>query len=207
MESRAFQRFGAAAAIAVAAGGILYSIFFVISLQTRNRAVVATGHTLLLVGGVLASAVLVAVYDRIRHVDPPFALWGLLLGVVGAIGSAVHGGFDLANRFHRPEAFRDVTWDIPNYVDPRGLLTFGLSGLGVLILSWLITRGATLPVRLGQLGMVAGVLLVLIYLGRLIILDPENPFLLTVAVLSGVIVNPLWFGWLGMTLRRSLQPA
>jgi hypothetical protein len=64
-----------------------------------------------------------------------------------------------------------------------------------------------LPPRLGQLGILGGVLLVLTYLGRLIILNPKNPFLLSVAVLSGVIVNPLWFGWLGMTLRRSSTAA
>jgi hypothetical protein len=51
--------------------------------------------------------------------------------------------------------------------------------------------------------MVAGGLLILIYLGRLIIFDPSNPVLLTAAVLGGLVVNPAWYVWLGIALRRA----
>jgi hypothetical protein len=34
--------------------------------------------------------------DGVREVDPMFALWGLIIGVAGAIGSVLHGGLDLA---------------------------------------------------------------------------------------------------------------
>jgi len=39
-----------------------------------------------------------------------------------------------------------------------------------------------------------------LYLGRLIILDAKNPLIVVVAVVSGFIVNPLWYVWLGGVL-------
>jgi hypothetical protein len=34
----------------------------------------------------------------------------------------------------------------------------------------------------------------------LIILDPKNPIVLVDALLSGFIVNPVWYVWLGIVL-------
>ena len=46
----------------------------------------------------------------------------------------------------------------------------------------------------------AGALLVVIYLGRLIILDPANPLVLGPAAISGLVVGPAWYAWLGWLL-------
>jgi hypothetical protein len=66
----------------------------------------------LLATGLLATAVFVGVYELTRHTEPSFALFALLLGLAGGIGSALHGGYDLAALLH-----------------PRGLLTFGATGI------------------------------------------------------------------------------
>lgn len=58
------------------------------------------------------------------------------------------------------------------------------------------------PRGLAYLGYVSGVLLVLIYLGRLIILSASNPLVLGPAAIEGFIVNPAWYIWLGFALRR-----
>ncbi len=50
--------------------------------------------------------------------------------------------------------------------------------------------------------MVAAVLLVLTYLGRLVILTPTNPLVAGPAALVGLVVNPVWYIWLGRELRR-----
>ena len=52
---------------------------------------------------------------------------------------------------------------------------------------------------------VAGALLVYVYIGRLTILDPKSGALLPFAVLSGFVVNPLWYAWLGNALLRSAR--
>ncbi|HEX5948356.1 MAG TPA: hypothetical protein VFZ45_02200 [Actinomycetota bacterium] len=196
-----FQRFAGTSAFAVAAGGIAYAVAFVVAVKTDPGAAETIAALLLLVGGLLGSAVLAGLYQRIRGAEPGFALWGLLLGAVGVIGSAIHGGFDLALQVH--PAF-DVP-GIPNEVDPRGLLTFGVTGLGVLVLSWVIRQGSGLPPALGTLGMALGVLLVGIFVARLFILDTNNLFLLALAGVTGAVVHPVWFVWLGRSLRQGTE--
>jgi hypothetical protein len=196
--SKTFERFAGTSALVVGVGGLAYSLAFVLALRTGSRTAVTSAALFLLLGGLLTTPVLVALHQRLRVVDEGFAGWGLLLGVVGALGSAIHGGFDLAKIIGPPT----LPTEIPNPIDPRGLLTFGLTGLAVLTFAALIRRGGGLPRGLGWLGAAAGALLILVYLGRLLIYDPTNPALLGAAALLGFVVNPTWFIWLGLALRR-----
>ncbi len=198
IDDRAFERFAGACAFVVGLGGLAYAIVFVTLLRGSGQAANAASAGLLLVGGLLSTAVLVAVYGRLRPSSGPFALWALLLGSVAAIGSAVHGGYDLANVINRPQ----IGLSIPNPVDPRGLLTFGVTAIAVFVLAWLILRSGAFPKRLAYVGLAAGVLLLVIYVGRLTIVDPESPVLLVAALLAGFVVHPLWYVWLGLELRR-----
>jgi hypothetical protein len=192
-QGRSFERSAGYAAVAVGIIGFLYSMSFVIEL------VQALQWPLLLLGGVLSIHALAAVYRRVRDVDPGYALVGFLFGFSGALGAAVHGGWQLAIILQRPAT---PLGDLPNPVDPRGLLTFGFAGIGLLVLSRLIRRGAAFPGGLGQLGYLSGALLLLIYLARLIVFDISSPILALPAALEGFVVNPLWYVWLGMTLLR-----
>ncbi len=196
--SAGYRRFVSLAAYLVAIGGVAYSILFVISVKGGSEAAGTASWTLLLIGGILSSAVLVGLYQLLRETDAGFAMWGLLLGFVGAAGSVIHGGFELAQVIPN-----EVPVTLPgNPVDPRGLLTFGLAGAGLVVLSMLIRRSPVLPSGLGSLGVALGVLLVLVYLGRLFIVDPNEPVLLGAAALAGVVAHPAFFVWLGRTLRR-----
>src|SRR5215210_2061958 len=107
-----------------------------------------------MLGGLLSTAVLAAVYGRLRETDAAFALWGFLLGIAGALGSAVHGGYDLANSINPPPSISDL----PNPVDPRGLLTFGVAGAALFIVAWLILRGGQFSKALGYLAYLSAVL-------------------------------------------------
>lgn len=200
MREGSFERFAGACAILAGAGVFLYSIAFVVVARTVPDLGAALAALFLAGGGILTSAVLVAVYGRLREADPPFALWAILLGFAGAIGSAIHGAYDLANVLHPPAA---VAADLPSQIDPRGLLTFGVAGLAVLVVGWLIVaRDGRFPVRLGYLGLLFGVLLVLTFLGRLVVLDPTSPLVLVPAGLAGFIAGPLWYLWIGLELLR-----
>ena len=197
--SRSFERSAGATAIVVGIGGLLYSIAFVIV----SRAAPETGKFLsslfLFLGGVLVIQVMAALYRRLREVDAGFALVGFMFGFAGAVGSAIHGAYDLATVLHAPTT---APTDFPNAVDPRGVLTFGFAGLAIIVISRLIQRGGGLPGGLALLGYLSGILLVVIYLGRLIVLDPASPLLLGPAALEGFIVNPVWYVWLGLSLWR-----
>ena len=81
------------------------------------------------------------------------------MSVTGALGSAIHGGYDLALALHPVPSMAAF----PNPIDPRGLLNFGVAGLGVALLARLIVRGHRFLPRLGYLGYVAAILLLILY--------------------------------------------
>lgn len=187
-----FERLSALCAILAAAVGLLYAVAFIV---LRNS--LLSGLALML-GGLLTTAVMVALYERLRQADPAFALWALLLGTVGTLGTALHGGYDLANALQPP----DVLPSLPSEVDPRGLSTFGLTGLAIVAIAWLIGRSGQFPRGLGYLGYLLAILTFTLYLGRLIVLDPANPAIAVPALLTGFVVNPAWYAWLGVVLWR-----
>ncbi len=200
--SGSFERSAGYTAVVVGVVGFLYAVSFVVISRNAPALGASLAALFLLVGGVLTIQALAAVYRRLREVDPGFALVGFLFGFAGAVGAAVHGSWDLANITHPASA---TLGDLPYPADPRGLLTFGFAGIGILVLSRLVQRGGAFPRRLAWLGYLSGVLLVLIYLGRLIVLDASSPLLLVPAALEGFIVNPVWYVWIGLALLRGAR--
>lgn len=190
-----FERFAGLSAILAGIVGLLYSISFVV---LKNDLLIAL---FLMLGGLFSSAALVAVYNRLKETDATFALWALLLSIASAFGALLHGGYDLANAINPPTANAALA-SLPSSVDPRGLLTFGVASLGVFGIAWLMGRSRQFPRGLSYWGYLLAVLLVVLYLGRLIILDPKNPLVAVDALLSGFVVNPVWYLWLGMVLWR-----
>src|SRR5690348_6629084 len=91
-----FEKFAGWCALAAGGSGFLYSIAFIILKDAGISAF------FLMLGGLLATPVLLAVYERLRETDASFARWGLLLGLAAAIGSLIHGGYDLANAINPP---------------------------------------------------------------------------------------------------------
>jgi hypothetical protein len=196
--SLSFTKFGGLLGILAGVAGLLYLVFFV---ALKNPAALPAALSLLLVG-IFASATLVALYQLLREVDEGFALWGLLLGIGGAGGAAVHSAFDIASNLHPPT----TPFDYASPIDPRGFLTFAIAGLAALVLSWLIVRGTTLPRALGYLGIVSGLLLILLYIAYMVILDATNPLVVVLILLSGVI-QPVWYLWLGWSLWQAPAPS
>ena len=195
MHYTAFERFAGVCALLVGIIDLLYGIAFVI-LQN-----ILLSGLFLMLGGLLSTVALLALYYRLREANAAFALLVLLLGITGALGSAIHGGYDLANAIH-PLSSAPAA-ELPNPVDPRGLLTFGLAGVALLIGGWLIVRGGVqLPKGLGYLALLAAGLLVVLYVGRLVIFDPRSPLIVVPALLSGFLVNPALYLWLGVIFLR-----
>jgi hypothetical protein len=199
--SASFARLGGYAAIFAAVGSLLYSVAFVI---LKNVVVYSVA---LAVGGIVTTAILTAIYFRVRETDAAFSLWALLLGVVAALGSAAHGMFDLATAL--TPGLIASTQNAPSQIDARGFLTFGLSGLALFIFSLLIVRGGRLPRGLGYLGVVLGLLLVEIFLARLIVIDTTTTLGLAAivgpAAIAGLLLNPIFNLWLGISLLRGAR--
>ena len=188
-----FERFAGRAAVMASISGFLYSVAFIV-LQSN-----VLSALFLLLGGLFSIAALTALYQHLRGTDSGFALLGLLFTLSAALGSAIHGGYDLANALHPPAA---INLDLPNPIDPRGFLTFGVAGLGLFLLSGLLSQNTGFPKGLAYIGYLSAILMVILYLGRLIILQATSLVIVIPALLEGFLVNPLWYLWLGRILMR-----
>ena len=193
MKTNSFSSLAGWAAFFAAASGLLYAVSFVV---LKN----ATWSALfLLLGGLGAVVAWIGLYERFRDLEPPYALLALLLSLAAALGSLIHGGYDLSNALHPPAS---LPTDLPSQIDPRGLLTFGVSALGTFFFSRLALQDQHFPRGLAYLGFASAILLAIIYLGRLIILDANSLLILAPAALEGFLLNPIWFIWLGIVFLR-----
>lgn len=175
---------------------LAYAYYFVIARDNLLSALFLT------LGGLFAVKVFTALYQMLKEADQGFATTVLVLGVAGALGTMVHGGYDLANAINPPMM---ANLDLPSQVDPRGLMAFGITGLAILKASWTMGKSNKFPKNLSLLGIVSGILLMVIYLGRLIVLDPTSPVLKYPILIEGFIVNPLWYLWLGWIFQKKLK--
>lgn len=188
-----FQRLAGVDAILTAIFGLLYALSFIV---LKNDLLSAL---FLLLSGLLATTPLVALYFHLRQEDHALALWGLLFAIAGVLGSAIHAGYDLSNAIHPPA---NLNTDLPNPVDPRGLMTFGVAAVGIFTFAWLMVRSGIFSRGLGYLGLLSAILMLLLYIGRLVILNAANPVIAIPALLEGFLVSPIWYLWLGLLLLR-----
>lgn len=202
MSSLSFEKYAGLKAILAGISGFLYAVAFIIISRSNPALGGRLSALFLLLAGFLTLAPLGALYLRFKDKEAGFALVALLFGVAGAVGMAIHGGYDLANAINPAAASAAALAGLPSQVDPRGLLTFGASGLALFLTSWLIITTGKLPRGLAYLGYVSATLSVVLYLGRLIVLNPANPAILWPALLNGFVANPVWYIWLGVALWR-----
>ena len=187
--SSEYERFAGWLSILAGIAGLGYAVAFVVLKDA------GLSGLFLLLAPLLATAGLVAVFDRVRSVDSGFAILALGLGVVGSLAASTHGAYDLANVLHPPA----LESDLPSAIDPRGFATFGLTGVAVAILAWLAGRTPGLPGWVRPLGLLLGVVLIITWLARLIVLDATSLLVLGPALVAGVL-SPVFFLGLGAWL-------
>jgi hypothetical protein len=205
MKTTSFDKFAGFCAILAGIAIFLYSLAFVVIARSAPSLGAQLSSLFLLLNGLLITAPLIAIYDRLRETDTSFALWALILGMGGAFGAAVHGGYDLANTLNSPVGLSPELATLPSQLDPRGLLTFGVSGIAIFVVAWLMGRAKSFPNGLRYLGFLLAVLLCWLYVGRLLIVDPTHPLLVAPILLTGFVVNPAWYLWLGAILQRGAE--
>lgn len=193
MNNKDFTRMSAYTSVAAGIFALLYAYCFLID---KN---VMLSSLFLLLLGLSALEVMVALFGRLRDVNEDFARLVMILGVIGAVGMSIHGGYDLANAINKPSV---LNADLPNQVDPRGLLAFGFTGLAIIKASWLMGKSKKFPEGLPFLGALSGVLFLIIYLARLTVLDPANPVLLYPVLLNGFVLSPVWYFWLAKEFSK-----
>jgi hypothetical protein len=198
MASAVFDRTASRMAYLSAAIALAYSLSFGYYVQEGDRWAQYTSSGLLMAGGLIGLPVLVAIYLRVRTVDEGFAIIALVIAAAAAIGSVLHGAHDIAV-FANPEVATGNA-DYPNFTDPRGFSTFALFGLGMIVLA-AMCRGARFPKAIPVIGALTGALTVIVYIGRVTVLDPKRWWVAIAAVGSGVIGVPLWNVLVARALR------
>jgi hypothetical protein len=198
--TRSFQRFAGWSALAAAVAGITFTVAFSVVVREGERWAKWVSAVALTGGGLVAVPVLIALYALLREREAEFAFFGVLLGTIGALATATHGAFDIAGLSKRIQP--DLS-TVPNFVDPRGFATFGLTALALLVFGITGLRTGGLDRTVARLAVLAAVLLVVLYVGRLTVLDPEANVIKATALISGLLVNPAFFA---LFARSLLQP-
>lgn len=196
--SASFERFAALGAIITGLSSLFYAVFFLLVAGALHDYLPSL---FLALGGLLATAVLTALYQRVRSTEPTFAVWAFGLGLIGQVGTAIHGVYGLASVISKAPS-GGVGTSAPNPVDPAGFLAFGLTGLSTLVFAWLIVRGGRLPRGLGYLGYLLGVLLIALFLGALLTNTSKSLFVLVPGGLASLLATPIWNFWLGAIFLR-----
>lgn len=205
MSTLSFERFAGGCTIAAGIINFLYAVAFVIVARSNPQLGGLLSSLFLLLSGLLVTTMVVALYHRLQATQAPFALYALLLGLVGTLGAAIHGGYDLGNAINPPPISSDLSASLatlPSQIDPRGLTTFGIMGIALLVFAWLMSRSEEFPKGLVYLGYLFAILFIILYLARLIIFNPANLLLLIPVLVTGFVVNPAWHIWLGVVLWR-----
>lgn len=183
-----FQQLSYLASFGAGLAALAYAYSFIV---LRDQTYYSLALMLL---GLFGLGVAVALYESLKQTEPGIAKMAVLLVLIGSFGALVHGGYDLANAINPPT---NLAADLPSQVDPRGLLTFGIAGIGLLKIGWLMQKAKEYSVYLGWVAILSGALLIWIYIARLTILNPSDPRLLYPVLAEGFIVQPLWYLWLG----------
>jgi hypothetical protein len=192
-------------AVELAAGGaalasILYTVSFGVVVRRGSGWAAWTSSLVLLTGSLLGLVVVVAVAGAIaRRGEPELAAVAGLVGAAGALGAATHAVFDLANLANPPATANDAA----SHVDPRGFATFALTGLAMLLAAWLGRRVGVLAPRLAAVGAACGLALIVIFVGRLTLLDPNSGPIAPFALAAGLVLNPLWLLGVGRAFRSA----
>jgi hypothetical protein len=185
----AFRRFAGWAALCTATIGVVYTVTFALYVREGYHWAQWASAIALTAGGLLTTPVLVGLRARLGAAEPQFAGLALVIGLVGALGATIHGAYDVAVLAKPVRA----SADLPSQIDPRGFLTFALTGVALGLFGWLALRTGALPRATGYAGIAATALLLVVYFGRLIVLDPNRDIVRIAAVVVGLVVLPAFY--------------
>jgi hypothetical protein len=160
-------------------------------------------------GAILALAVVPAVAARVGAANQGWVRWASTLALIGftvtlisnvraitlePLRAAAYVAGDASTR-----AALAASVPIRGDLDPQAWLTFGEVGFWLLVVNWLALRGQAWRRLLAYIGLVLGAGYWLAAAGFTL----RSDVLVTVAAgLAGAVLAPIWYIWLGLTLRR-----
>lgn len=190
-------------------GTILHQPARYLESLNQDATLLVANHLALGIGALLGIGVVLAVWEWIRPHAGGWMPWLSALGVLGFAVTALDN-FQIAAidpmraaDFARTDAVGRTAIAVTGSsvsIDPQMWLSFGLTGLWILAVSRIIARERLLP----ALHPVLGVLAAVSYLSIEVASAMGKPGLMMASAgVGGLVVGPIWYGWLGIILRRS----
>ena len=141
---------------------------------------------------------IVAVHWIVRPQGEAWSFFGTIVGLIASAGTISASLYYVAaTRSALLANATSVTTIAPT--DPLSVMTFALTGVWFLIANRLLWRTARIPRLLVLLGFVAVADLFVGFLGAL----AANDFItMWAAIIAGAVGGPLYWLWLGLTLRK-----
>ena len=223
MKGQTYQRFAGAAAVLVALSSLIYGLVFLFLVPAdlkdlppksliafdANPSGRQIASLMLALGGLAASAAIVAVYQRLREVNEGWALWSFILGITYSVLTTLYGVYitfllpalshlyvtNASNPAIQQAAV--AIGSIPSALDPSGFTKFFLSGLWLLITGVLMIRSRYFALALGYLALIAGVGVLLLFTG---VATNTTSLILGTGVSGAAVVGPIFWLWVGYTL-------
>ena len=86
-------------------------------------------------------------------------------------------------------------------LDPTAILGFGFVGLWFLVTNYIAMNNDSFKKELAYIGMLGGILHILVPIGTVF----NEQILVSVAAgLGGVVLGPIWYIWLGLTMQKKV---
>lgn len=159
-------------------------------------------------GAVLAIAAVPAISEVVRAANEGWVRWTSNLAYLGFAVTAITYFQGLARMPERAAAY--LAGDASTKaaiaatggfsLDPQGWLAFGGVGLWVLVVSLLALRSDALPKALAYIGIATAILYWFVVAGYVLQIET---MVAIAAGLGGIIAAPIWYIWIGVTLRRA----
>jgi len=177
----------------------------------QSPVLITIHHLAFGLGALLGLAVVFAVYDLARSFNEAWVRWLSGLGFLGFAVTAVDN-FKIvaaepvrAARYMAGDAAVKIIMRETDYlisVDPHMWLGYGLVGVWILAVSWILVRNRAVPRIFGLLGIAGGCIYIFVEVGTVL----RSEIWLTAAALGAVIAGPVWYIWLALILGKRGRP-
>jgi hypothetical protein len=198
VSDRSFVRFGGLSGILLAATSWLAAIvYFTAARSGQDLAGLETFQLLSALVAFWALFGIVAVHWTVRPHGEAWSFFAVLIGVSSSLGTISASLYQVAGL---RAAILDPASRPPasSPTDPLSVMSFALIGLWLLIASVLLWR-ARFPRLLAALGIVAALAHFVGFLGAL---SAEESQITAARVVTGAVLVPVYWLWLGLRLRR-----
>ena len=202
MSDRSFVRFGGLAGILLAiTSWAAVAVYYTLARGGKDLIGVEIFQLLYALIAFWALFGIVAVHWVVRPHGEAWSFFAVLVGVLASAATIASSLYPIAFTRDYLRQPIDPALPLPSAVsptDPLNVMTFGLTGLWFVIANLLLWR-APVSRRLVALGFVASADL---FVGFVAALGAQGSVVMLAAVVAGAVGGPLYWLWLGVTLRR-----